>query len=62
MKSPSIAERFLSKNKKYYSYQTIRKDKENVFEGDISSIIQKLKEQQNANKVTQSSRPNRRQR
>lgn len=38
----SIAERNLSKNKKYYSYRTMRKDKENIVANDINEIIEKL--------------------
>lgn len=37
-----IAERYLSKNKKYYSYKTLRKDKEDLIEGDIQSIVKQL--------------------
>lgn len=41
-KNETIAERYLSKNKKYYSYQIIKKDKENIIDGDITSIIEKF--------------------
>jgi len=39
----SIAERHLNKNKKYYSYRTIRKDKQNIISHDLSEIIEKFK-------------------
>lgn len=32
----SIAERYLSKNKKYYSSRTVQKDKENIVSDDIN--------------------------
>ena len=37
-----IAERHLSKNKKYYKHKVQKKDKENILQGDIDSIIEKL--------------------
>ena len=37
-----IAERHLSKDKKYYTQKVRRKDKENIIEGDIDSIIEQL--------------------
>lgn len=43
----SIAERNLSKNKKYYSYRTVRKDKENIVANDIQEIIEKLSKERN---------------
>lgn len=38
----SIAHRNLTKNKKYYSYRTLRKDRENIVSHDIHEIITKL--------------------
>ena len=37
-----IAKRHLSKNKKYFLQRVQQKDKENIVEGDIDSIVEKL--------------------
>lgn len=39
--APTNASRHLSKSKKYYTYKSVLKDKENIL-GDIESMIKKI--------------------